>query len=80
MGRAQEQAEHELRQTEPRAAILLRQEHHDQGVYIEDCRFIVFMPHERPSHLQFALTTGAGTGNKTWSHRYTEIRKMAAGK
>ena len=31
LGRAQEQAQHELRQTEPRAALLLRQEHHDQG-------------------------------------------------
>ena len=31
LGRTQEQAEHELRQAEPRSALLLRQEHHDQS-------------------------------------------------
>ncbi len=31
LGRAQEQAEHELRQAESRSALLLRQEHHDEG-------------------------------------------------
>ena len=31
MGLAQEQAQDELRETEPRSSLLLRQEHHPQG-------------------------------------------------
>ena len=36
LGRTQEQAEHELRQTQSRSALLLRQKHHDQGLSVRN--------------------------------------------
>ncbi|CAM4695903.1 unnamed protein product, partial [Lepidochelys olivacea] len=47
LGRAQEQAQHELRQAEPGPALLLRQEHHDQGAR-EALRLQVRLPGHQP--------------------------------
>ena len=43
MGRAEKQAQHELRQTQPCPKILLRQEHNDQGAW-EEVRIQVRFP------------------------------------
>ncbi|XP_068035643.1 transcriptional regulator ERG isoform X3 [Anomalospiza imberbis] len=47
LGRAEEQAQHELRQAEPRPALLLRQEHHDQGAR-QALRLQIRLPRHRP--------------------------------
>ena len=74
LGRAQEEAEDELRETEPRPALLLRQEHHTQDGRTTLCLPVCVQPRGRSGMHASSAVRRVRSSTAVWQRAHSRFR------